>query len=181
MPKEVRTQLNLEHGERVLAADQDVAGHWWVATHLALHVPVEALPANSELGEPSGSAYRRLRWERIDKASWDRDSDALRVAETATFGQVLPTVSARFARAGHTFGRGLLGVIRERVTASIVVNRHVPLYGQQGVRVIARRRPGSADPLEWSMAFDDQLDPAEPQVLADAERAIASIRDQVES
>ena len=66
-----------------------------------------------------------------------------------------PCGSARSARWGeqrpeHAFaidepGR-LLELVRERVTASVVLQRHVPVDGRRGVRVIARRAPAADRP-----------------------------------
>lgn len=163
IPDEVKAGLDLERGERILAAEHDPTDLWWIGTNLALYVPEE-------------SGHRRLPWERIDAARWDREAEVLRITETAPYGERTRTISARVPPAGR-----LLRLVRERVTASIVVNRHVPLYGKEGVRVLARRRPGTDDPLVWSMVFDPPLDPSDPEVLADAERAVQHIRTQIES
>lgn len=163
VPGEVKNKLTIEPGERILASDRDASDRWWVGTNLALNIPEE-------------SGHRRLPWERIDAVQWDRDAEVLRITETAPFGEPTPTTTARVAPSSR-----LLRLIRERVMASIVVNRHVPLYGKEGVRVLARRRPGTDDALVWSMAFDASVDPADPTVLADAEVALAHIREQIES
>lgn len=163
VPGAVKAKLTIERGERILASDRDASDRWWVGTNLALHVPDE-------------TGHRRLPWERIDAVRWDRDDEVLRITETAPFGEPTPTTTARLEPSSR-----LLRLVRERVMASIVVNRHVPLYGKEGVRVLARRRPGTDDPLLWSMAFDASVDPADPAVLADAEAALDHIRGQIES
>lgn len=163
VPDEVKARLTIERGERILAADRDFSDRWWVGTNLALHVPEDA-------------GYRRLPWERIDAVRWDHDAEVLRITETAPFGEPTPSLTANVSTSSR-----LLRLVRERVMASIVINRHVPLYGKHGVRVLARRRPGTDDPLAWSMVFDAPLDPDDPAVLADAERALDHIRVQIES
>ena len=60
----------------------------------------------------------------------------LRVVEVGTWGE--PRAEHRFASPSP--GR-LLELVRERVTASVVLQRHVPVRGRAGVRVIARRAP----------------------------------------
>ena len=65
--------------------------------------------------------------ERVETADWDRDEERLRVAEVGEFGHVRPV---------HTFtvtdpGR-LLQMVRERVTASVLVQRRVTVEGRTG-------------------------------------------------
>lgn len=74
----------------------------------------------------------------------------------------------------------LLRLIRERVTASVIVSQHVPLDGPRGVRVVARRPPGTAEELTWSMLFDEGVDPSDPAVLDAAEEALSAVRAEVE-
>jgi len=66
-------------------------------------------------------------------------------------------------------------VVFERVTASIVASRHVPVQGRAGVRVVARRDPGQDDPV-WQVVVDRGLDPADPRVGAASEAVIADLR-----
>ncbi len=52
--------------------------------------------------------------------------------------------------------------MRERVTASVVLQRHVPLTGRRGLRVIARRAPRGDRPLAWFYEYDEGVDPDGP-------------------
>ena len=155
--------------ERVLAAAVDSGDRWWVGTDRALHHPAPA-DASTE------AAYACLPWQRIDKAEWDREAEVLRLTRTAPFGEPMPVTVVHLPDPGQ-----LLPLLRERVTASIVVSQPVPLRGEASVRVMARRAPHTDDPLEWSLAFDEGLDPADPAVRSAAERALADVRAQVEA
>lgn len=193
VPREVLAALALARRERVLAAALDTSGRWVVATDQALHLPMhasgtlrpEAGPAGVAVDEPTPSegvrsterlAYRRIPWEQVERAEWDRDADLLRVVETAPLGQRMPTWSLRFERADDRF----LRLVRERITASVVVDRRVPIQGRHGVRVIARRGPSIDAELVWAVAFDEELDPSDPEILAAAEEALAAVRAEVE-
>ena len=56
----------------------------------------------------------------------------------------------------------LLELVRERITASVVLQRHVPIAGKRGVRVIARRRAAGSRELSWLFEYDEGIDPDRP-------------------
>ncbi len=70
----------------------------------------------------------------------------------------------------------LLELVRERVTASVVLQRHVPIDGRRGVRVIARRAPRGDQPVVWIYEYDEGVDPADPVVQRAAEEALEAAR-----
>jgi hypothetical protein len=72
----------------------------------------------------------------------------------------------------------LLQLVRERVTASIVLQRWVPVRGRQGLTVIARRSPVGG-PVAWMHAYDEGVDPSDPAVVAVAEQALAQAQVEV--
>lgn len=146
LPADVRKSLATEPGERVLTFAQGEDGYV-VATNLALFL----------------SDGTRVPYETIDRAGWDEDG--LRVLTTA--GEV------RLERL--TEPRMLPETVRERVNATIVVNKHVDLPGRGGVRLVARRRPGG-EVLGWTLVFDDGLDPDDPGLRAQAEQALEGVR-----
>jgi len=116
----------------------------------------------------------RLPWEQVETAGWDRDADLLRISEVGTWGQ---------PRAEHAFafdepGR-LLQLVRERVTASVVLQRHVMVNGRRGVRVIARRAPRGDLPVAWFYEYDDGVDPDDPAVREAAENALSAAREEL--
>lgn len=147
MPAEVRHRLALEARERVLAGAVDEAGDWHVGTDRALHVA-------------SGAGWRRLPWERVDRADFDDESGRLRVVEVADFGEQEPTYELALVDP-----RRLLELVRERVTASVLLSRNVPVAGSRGVKVVARRSP-IGGPVEWSFVLDDGLRPDDARVVA---------------
>lgn len=145
-------------GEKVLAWAESADGRVVAGTRDALYLPDDV----------------RLPWEQVEAADWDRDTDVLRVSEVGRWGE---------ERVEHDFtieepGR-LLELVRERVTASVVLQRHVPLAGRRGLRVIARRAPRGDRPLRWFYEYDEGIDPEDPQVHAAAVAALAAARDEV--
>ena len=62
-----------------------------------------------------------------------------------------------------------------------MLQRHVPLAGRRGLRVIARRAPRGDRPLAWFYEYDEGVDPDDPAVRAAAEAALAAARDEVGS
>lgn len=149
-------------GERLLAwaplrAPRDGAPHLVGGTRDALYVP------------------GRIPWEQVASADWDNDTDTLRVVEVGSFGEPAPVHALVLNDAGR-----LLQLVRERVTASIVVQRHVPVTGRRSVRILARRPPGlAAADLAWFVEYDEGLDPADPAVAAVVDEALALARADV--
>jgi hypothetical protein len=116
----------------------------------------------------------RLPWEQVEAADWDRDTETFRVREVGSWGR---------SRQEHTFtiaepGR-MLQLVRERVTASVVLQRHVEVSGGRGVRVIARRAPGRRDEPSWVYEFDEGVDPEDPEVRRIAAEALVAARDEL--
>lgn len=116
----------------------------------------------------------RIPWEQVASADWDQEESTLRVVEVAGFGEPSPVHVLRLDEAGR-----LLQLVRERVTASIAVQRHVPVAGRRQVRILARRAPGTHGELAWFVEYDDGLDPADPRVDAVVQDALAAARADV--
>lgn len=156
LPREVRDELTLTAGERVLAAAQSSAG-WLVATTDALWWPDR--PGSTRLG-----------WESVDSASWDRDTGILTVVPTARLGEHAPP-----RRIHLDDDRELLLVIKERVRATVLTSRRVFIDGSRGATVVARRPPRSDD-MTWAVAVDPGVDPEDVRVRTAVEKALADLR-----
>ncbi|KIH98612.1 hypothetical protein LP52_12375 [Streptomonospora alba] len=154
LPEGLRSRISLQRGERVLAVTGGGADAALVATDRALHLP-------------DGHA---VPWEHIDRARWTEEG-------------------LTFTEEGH--GRRVFGVedpgrlaevVYERVTATIVVSRHVPLEGGgedgEGFRLVARRPPGGTD-VSWQVHVDEGVDPQDPRVAALAGPELAALRAQM--
>ena len=153
----------VQAGEKVLAWCETGDGRVAAGTRDAFHL------VGSADEEPV-----RVPWEQVESADWDGETSTLRLVEVGTWGQ---------PRAAHelevTEPRRLPELIRERVTASIVLQRHVAVRGRRGVRVIARRAPRGDAPLFWVYEFDEGIDPEDPRVRGLAEAELLRMQDEV--
>jgi len=163
-----RQPIRVEHGERLLAhADAD--GVLVGGTRDALYV------VRSRGGSAVGLEETvRIPWEEVQAADWDQDSSTLRVIEVGSWGEERPEHRFSIDEPGL-----LLELVRERVTASIVLQRHVPVAGRRGVRVIARRAPHGNHPVVWLYEYDEGVDPDDPAVRQAAEAALAAAQLEV--
>ena len=117
----------------------------------------------------------RIPWEHVQHADWDADTSSLVVAEVGTWGEQRPVHT--LAMEAHP--DRLLQLVRERVTASIVLQRHVPVRGRTGVVVVARRAPRGDRPIEWFYEYQDGIDPTDAEVRRLAAAALSRARDEV--
>lgn len=152
---------DLEDGERVLASGRTLSGESVVATDRRLFLP-----------ERGG--HRPIGWDGIEKATWNQEEESLFVVETAPAGTRPLKHRVNLDRNAR-----LLDVVREQVTASVVISRHVPVDPRRGVRVTGRRRPG-ADKLSWTVTADAGLDVGDPEVRSRIGAAVDAVRAEVE-
>ena len=117
---------------------------------------------------------RRLPWEQVEAADWDRDSELFRLSEVGGWGEPRREHAFPIAEPGR-----FLELVRERVTASVVLQRHVPVRGRAGLRVVARRAPRGDQPLAWFFEYDEGIDPDEPVVREAAAAALVAARQEV--
>lgn len=113
-------------------------------------------------------------WERLHGAEWDRDSATLTIRPLLTDGAPGEAVSFNLED-----GDRLLQLVRERISASVVLQRPVRLTGGT-VRLVGRRRPGAVGPISWTVDHG-RLDPADPVVAAEVARAIEVVRGEAEA
>jgi len=125
----------------------------------------------SALYVPDGG---RIPWEQVESADWDLDSATLKVTEVGTWGEPRPEHSFVLSEPGR-----LLQLVRERVTSTVVLQRHVPIRGTRGVRVIARRAATGDRELTWLFEYDDGIDPRDPFVEHAAQEALSAARGEI--
>ena len=149
-------------GERVLA-DAVAEGAHLGGTRDAFYADVGGAEAPLRVG-----------WEAVQAADWDADTSTLTVTEVGVWGQPRPR---------HVFvvrepGR-LLELVRERVTASVLLQRDVPVAGRRGVRVIGRRAPRGNQAVRWLVEYDEGVDPEDPSVVDAVAEALAAAQAEV--
>jgi hypothetical protein len=99
-------------------------------------------------------------WDEVISATWNDKSEALTVVEAGEFGQPQPVHYLRFA----DDPRRLLEVVRERVTASVVLTRTGEFRGKRAFQVIARRPPTRNGKIIWRVNYEPGLDPHDPEL-----------------
>jgi len=153
-PADVLERAGIERGEGVLASAQSTEGVWLLGTRSALTLV-------------SGTGVVRIPWEQVENADWERDDERLRVVEVGEFGQERPVHVLTLSDPTR-----LLQLVRERVTASIVLQRRVLTSGKRGLRVVGRRAPNGDGPISWSYELDHGVDPSDPVVRLAAEAGL---------
>jgi hypothetical protein len=148
-------------GGKVLAWTESRRG-WVAGSADALHVvPTHGVPL-------------RLPWEEVQHADWRAEDEVLEVATVGEFGKPRATYSFRLAATPATLR--LVQLVRERVTASVVLQRRVTVTGTQGFTVLGRRSPGGG-PIAWLVDYDPGVEP--DQVAAEVDAAVARARAEV--
>ncbi len=181
-PAGVVARAGLPRGARVLAAAEAGDGSWLLGTATALVVvpppdlePADVEPSDVEaVGTPSRAAPTAILWQRVESADWDSEAERLQVTEVGEYGKVRPV---------HVFALAdphrLLTLVRERVTASVVLQRRVTVAGRRGFFVVARRAPTGTGDLEWAYEFDADVDPDDPEVRRLAESGLRAAAEEL--
>jgi len=155
LPRDTMRAMQRAKGERRLAWALDSEGEWYVGTDRALHL------------RPGHEAYRVLGWEQIERADWSQDVQVLGVVEVAEWGDPETRIDITVADPGD-----LLGLLRERVTSSVVVSRYAAVRGRRGLSVVGRRSPVGQGPVVWSFVLAEGLHPDDQDVREVASRAL---------
>jgi hypothetical protein len=157
VPREVRAAV----GARVLAAAEATNGTWLAGTRDALHLV-------------GADGHLTWRWEDVQRADWDQTTSTLRVERVTDYGQPVEERTLTLTEPGS-----LLPLVRERVTASVVLDRRVPVEGKRGLRVIGRRPPSGGGEVRWAFLFDPGLDPDDPVVGLAADQALREAQESL--
>lgn len=154
---EVQMRLVLLPKERIIAWVDDGAGRPIVASETALHL--QRVPPD----------YARIGWDQIEQAAYE--AGVLSVTLT-------PDLDSATLRVPVGEDRELPVAVRDRVTASIVVDRFVPLEGEAGVRIVGRRA------ADGSITWRTDLDPAlerQGAFVDETAKALTDIQSEVGS
>lgn len=149
------------HGEKVLASARAVDGIWLLATR-------------ERLSAVRGDDVVALRWEEVRRAEWDRDSATLTVEAVRDYGQPVSRVAYEVEEPGP-----LVALVRERVDASVLLQRRVMVVGKRGFTVVARRPPSGPGALVWSCELDPGIDPDDSVVATAMDLAIGEAKESL--
>ncbi|MFN8125642.1 MAG: hypothetical protein U0R64_03925 [Candidatus Nanopelagicales bacterium] len=159
VPAEVKAALEMVPGERVLSVCRSGDTQYLVASDRALYV----------VAPPTAV---RWRWDLIDQARWDPPSLHIDVRDDADSPPVAHTLDA------DPTG-DLPGVVRDRVTNSIIVNSAVAV-GSGTVRVVARRN-SDAGTFEWRLVPSAGVRLDDPAVAGVVDTELRRLRAQFEA
>jgi hypothetical protein len=160
-PAAVLARAGLPSGDRVLAFATASDGTSLLGTREALVLV-------------GPDTVTRIPWEQVQTADWDRDEERLRVTEVGELGQLRPVHVLTIADPGR-----MLEMIRERVTASVLLQRRVLVSGRLGVDVVARRPPHRDGEVTWVYTYDTGLDPEDPAVQEAARAGLQAAVDDL--
>jgi hypothetical protein len=163
-------------GAKVLAATEARDGTWLLATRSALViVPPARVVEPSRVVEPVETPQVvTIRWEQVESADWSRDDDRLRISEVGEYGEPRPVHELHLDDPGK-----LLPMVRERVTASVVLQRRVVVSDKRGLFVVARRAPNGDGAITWAYELDAGLDPDDPEVRRLAELGLRAAAEEL--
>ena len=145
--------LGVRSGERIMASGMGPSKYQppiVVATDRALYFASESEPV-------------RLSWPEITRAGWE---DPWLTIETVS-GE---NITLHLSPAGE-----LPPVVRDRVTASVLIRERVQLDVGGSVVCVGRRAPLS-DTITWLLEFDSETDSQDPEIRASADRALGELR-----
>ncbi len=160
LPDDVRAALD---GRRPLATTRAEDGTWLVGTRDALYAV-----ASDEAGQ--GSVQSRSSvwpWEQVHRADWEDEARRLDLVPVADYGRPVEPQTFVLEDAAD-----LLALVRERVSASVVLQRRVVVTGKRGFQVIARRPPQGGR-VSWAFELDEGIDPELPEVREAMDQALA--------
>ncbi len=160
--RRTRPPVEVGPGERLLAWAQLAGGEWVAGTRDAVYLPGSRLP-----------------WEQVEAADWDQELGRLRVSEVGQWGEPRVEHALTLDDSAASEADRLLQLVRERVTASVLLVRHVPITGRSGVRVVARRAPSGRSPVLWIFEYDAGIDPDDAFVQTAAANALETARADV--
>lgn len=149
--------------EQVLAQARAEDGTWLLGTRRALTVV------------PDGGVAEVVPWEQVQRADWAQDSAVLTVRRVPQDDHADPVVTTHPLDEPTEF----LMLLRERVTASMLLQHRVRIDGRKGVTVVARRSPSGAGPVKMTWELDAGLDPHDPGVWGVVEGAVRDAQDML--
>jgi hypothetical protein len=145
--------LGVHKGERIRASGMGPAKYQppvVIASDRALYFATEEQPM-------------RLAWTDIAQAGWEQPWLSIHTVRGEK-------ITLHLEPAGE-----LPPVVRDRVTASVVIRERVPLDVGGNVVCVGRRESGS-DTITWLVEFDADLDVNSTEIRASADRALAELR-----
>ena len=128
-----------------------------------------ASPANLSYGDED--EWKNIGWHEIERGGWNAELRKLSWVLHAAPGNPALRGSLQRVEPGR-----LPELFRERVSATIALERFVPLVGERGVTITARRDLGASGRVAWHSTLTRGLSWESDAVRAAVDQAMAELR-----
>jgi hypothetical protein len=128
-----------------------------------------ASPTILSYGDEKG--WKHVGWHEIERGSWNAELRKLSWVLNAAPGKPSLRDSLELVEPGR-----LPELFRERISASIAIERFVPLFGERGVTITARRDLGARGRVAWHSTLTRGLSWETDGVRAAVDQAMEELR-----
>ena len=128
-----------------------------------------ASPTVLSYGDEAG--WTHVSWHEIERGSWNAELRRLSWVLHAAPGKPSPRGSLELVQPGQ-----LPDLFRERILASIAVEKFVPLVGERGVTITARRDLGGSGTVVWHSSLTRGLSWQTDGVPAAVDQAMEQVK-----
>jgi hypothetical protein len=128
-----------------------------------------ASPAALSYGDEATWAH--IGWHEIERGGWNAELHQLHWVRYAAPGEALARGSVELTDPGR-----LPELFRERISATIAVERFVPLAGERGVIIAARRDLGGSGAVAWHGTLTRGLSWRTEGIRAAVDQAMEQVR-----
>lgn len=115
--------------------------------------------------------WKHVGWHEIERGSWNAELRRLSWVLHAVPGEPSPRGSLELVEPGK-----LPELFRERILATIAVEKFIPLVGERGVTITARRDLGGSDAVAWHSTLTRGLSWQTDGVRAAVDQAMEQVR-----
>jgi hypothetical protein len=126
-------------------------------------------PATLSYGDEKG--WEHLGWHEIERGAWNAELRKLTWSLHAAAGKPSPRGSLEMIEPGR-----LPELFRERILATIAIEKFVPLVGERGVTISARRDLGGTGTVAWHSTLTRGLSWQTAGVRAAVDQAMEQVR-----
>jgi hypothetical protein len=138
----------------------------WASTSTGYGI---ASPTTLSYGDEEG--WKHIGWHEIERGSWNAELGKLSWVLHAAPGKPSPRGSLELVKPGR-----LPELFRERIAATIAIERFVPLLGERGVTISARRDLGAGGTVAWHSTLTRGLSWETDGVRAAVDQAMEQLR-----
>lgn len=128
-----------------------------------------ASPATLSYGDEEG--WKHVGWHDIERGAWNSELRKLTWALHATPGKPSPRGSLELVEPGR-----FPELFRERILATIAIEKFIPLVGERGVTISARRDLGGSGAIAWHSTLTRGLSWQTAGVRTAVDQAMEQVR-----